>query len=96
MFTTMPTDTADIEIRADDDGRLLARIESPPYPLTGNSLWWVKFVCVDAMDRGFKSIKAAEYYVLSMHIEDGTDRLESAAYLPEDVSVFYGVTQRRI
>ena len=83
LTTTHDFDTAHIEIRANDDDRLVARIEyEPSQGPDKRSLWWVKFVCVNAMDRGFRSIKAAEYYVLAMHIEDGTEGLESAIYLP--------------
>ena len=86
LTTTHKFDSADIEIRDGRDGcddRLVARIEyEPSQGPDKRSLWWVKFVCVNAMDRGFRSIKAAEYYVLAMHIEDGTEGLESAIYLP--------------
>jgi len=83
LTTTHNFDSADIEIRDNNDDRLIARIEYEPNRCAdGRSIWWVKFVCVDAMDRGFRSIKAAEHYVLAMHIEDGTDQLESAIYLP--------------
>ena len=88
LTTTHKFDSADIEIRDNNDDRLIACIEYEPSRSSDErSLWWVKFVCVNAMDRGFRSIKAAEYYVLAMHIEDGTERLESAIYLPAQSEV---------
>jgi hypothetical protein len=69
LTTTHKFDSVDIEIRNNDD-ELTACIEYEPGRGTDErSLWWVKFVCVDAKDMGFRSIKAAEYYVLAMHIE---------------------------